>query len=199
VEADGPTPEERYRFYQAQTRATERLHRLVESLLDFGRMEAGRYPYQFKRLDAAVLAQDVTKEFLREANGLGFTVECGSDSAPHPVSVDAEALSRALWNLLDNAVKYSGNGRKVELYVSRQKGTVIIAVRDYGIGIPLSDQRRIFQKFVRGAASAAGGIRGTGLGLPMVCHIVEAHGGSVKLQSTEGKGSTFTILLPAKG
>jgi signal transduction histidine kinase len=196
---DGPTPEKRHRFYQAQTRATERLHRLVESLLDFGRMEAGRRPYQLKWLDAAVLAHNVREEFLRESNGAGFTVEYSSDSGPHPVSADAEALSRALWNLLDNAVKYSGNRCAVELRLSRENGRVAIAVRDYGIGIPPSEQKRIFHKFVRGAASTSGGIRGTGLGLTMVRHIVEAHGGTVKLESAEGRGSTFTILLPAKG
>jgi signal transduction histidine kinase len=198
TEDDGPTPEKRRSFYQAQTRATERLHRLVESVLDFGRMEAGRRPYQFKPLDAARLAHDVTEEFLREANGNGFSVECASDSGTHPVSADPEALSRALWNLLDNAVKYSGGNHEIAVQVARANGTVSIAVRDHGIGIPTSEQETIFQKFVRGKASMSGGIQGTGLGLAMVRHIVEAHGGTVNLQSAEGKGSTFTMVLPVK-
>jgi len=196
AEADGPTPDKRHRFYEAQTRATERLQRLVESLLDFGRMEAGRRPYLLKPLDAAALAHDVRDDFVREVNGLGFSVEYASDSGPHPIEADAEALSRALWNLLDNAVKYSGNSRSIELQVSCRNGTVAIAVRDHGIGIPLSEQKKIFHKFVRGAASTSGGIRGTGLGLAMVRHIVEAHGGTVRLESAEGKGSTFAIALP---
>jgi len=197
-EEDGPTSAQRRSYYQAQTRATERLHRLVESLLDFGRMEAGRRPYHFKPVDAAAIAQKVTAEFLSENNRRGFDVRYQSDSARHPVSADSDALSRALWNLLDNAVKYSVDSRTVELRVSRANGAVAIAVRDHGIGIPTSEQKTIFQKFVRGAASTSGGIRGTGLGLAMVRHIVEAHDGTIELQSTEGQGSTFTIVLPAR-
>lgn len=197
-EEDGPTAAHRRTYYAAQTRATERLHRLVESLLDFGRMEAGRRPYHFTPVDAAAVAHTVTAEFLRENNGRGFDVRCKSDSAPHPVTADSDALSRALWNLLDNAVKYSGDSRTVELRVSRANGTVAIAVRDQGIGIPASERTAIFQKFVRGAASMSGGIRGTGLGLAMVRHIVEAHHGTIELQSVEGRGSTFTIVLPAR-
>jgi signal transduction histidine kinase len=195
-EEDGPTVEKRRTFYQAQARATDRLHRLVESLLDFGRMEAGRHPYHFRHIDAASFAHDVTEEFIRETHALGFAVECQYDSGPHPISADDEALSRALWNLLDNAVKYSGNSRDVQVNVSRANGSVSIAVRDHGIGIPPAEQKSVFQKFVRGAASTASGIRGTGLGLAMVRHIVDAHGGTVNLQSSEGKGSTFTIVLP---
>jgi signal transduction histidine kinase len=148
-------------------------------------------------MDAAVLARDVTEEFVREVTGLGFDVECKADAGPHPVSADDEALSRALWNLLDNAVKYSGNSRDVQVHVTRVNGSVSIAVSDHGIGIPPSEQRAVFQKFVRGAASISGGIRGTGLGLAMVQYIIDAHGGTVKLQSAEGAGSTFTIVLPA--
>ena len=199
AEDDGPTPEKRRAFYEAQSRATERLHRLVESVLDFGRMEEGRRPYHFLPIDAGTFAQDVTEEFRRETTGQGFTVNCSSDSGPHPVSADPDALSRALWNLLDNAVKYSGNSRDVGVEVSRANGSVSIAVSDQGIGIPASEQKVVFQKFVRGAASISGGIRGTGLGLAMVRHIVEAHSGTVNLQSQEGQGSTFTIVLPAKG
>jgi signal transduction histidine kinase len=194
---DGPTAAQRRRYYQAQTRATERLHRLVESLLDFGRMEAGRRPYQFTQVDAAALAHDVTAEFLSENTGRGFEVRCTSDPAPHPVSADSDALSRAIWNLLDNAVKYSGDSRTVELRVSRSNGSVAIAVLDHGIGIPASERTAVFQKFVRGTAAMSGGIRGTGLGLAMVAQIVEAHSGTLALQSIEGQGSTFTIVLPA--
>ncbi len=199
AEDDGPTPEKRRVFYEAQSRATERLHRLVESVLDFGRMEEGRKPYHFQPIDAGIFAHDVTEEFRRETTGQGFSVNCTSDCGPHPVSADPDALSRALWNLLDNAVKYSGDSRDIGVEVSRANGSVSIAVRDHGIGIPASEQKAVFQKFVRGAASISGGIRGTGLGLAMVRHIAEAHSGTVNLQSQEGQGSTFTIVLPAKG
>lgn len=198
AEEDGPTPEKRRRYYEAQTRATERLYRLVESLLDFARMEAGRRPYGFERLDAGALAREVTEEFRLEANGLGFAVTCSLDSAAYPVAADREALSRALWNLLDNAAKYSGTSREIEVEVRRTNGVVSIGVRDHGIGIPAAEQKRIFQKFVRGAAARSEGIKGTGLGLAMVRHIVDAHGGTVDVRSAAGEGSAFTIVLPAK-
>jgi signal transduction histidine kinase len=198
AEEDGPTPEKRRRYYEAQTRATERLYRLVESLLDFARMEAGRRPYRFERLDAGALARDVTEEFRREADVSGFALTCSLDSTAYPVAADREALSRALWNLLDNAMKYSGESREIGVEVRHTDGVVSIGVSDHGIGIPAVEQKRIFQKFVRGAAARSAGIKGTGLGLAMVRHIVIAHGGEVSVTSVAGEGSVFTIVLPAK-
>jgi signal transduction histidine kinase len=199
LDEDDLPPEKRRSYYQAQARATDRLHRFVESLLDFGRMEAVRRPYEFQRLDAGALAKDVTEEFGREVRGHGFEVDCIIDSADYAVDADPEALSRALWNLLDNAAKYSGESRKIELAVNRAVSQVSIEVRDHGLGIPAAEQKQIFQKFVRGAAAKSRGIKGTGIGLAMVRHIVEAHSGSVAVSSAPGEGSTFTIVLPAQG
>jgi signal transduction histidine kinase len=140
----------------------------------------------------------VTDEFRGEAGTRGFSVECSLDSRAYAVDADSEALARALGNLLDNAAKYSGDSRRIEVTVRHADRAVSIAVRDYGIGIPLPEQGRIFQKFVRGAAAKSQGIKGTGIGLAMVRHIVHAHGGSVRVTSAPGAGSTFTIVLPAK-
>ena len=199
IDDDNVPPEKRRSYYHAQARATDRLHRLVESLLDFGRMEAGRRPYRFERLDAGALAKDVAEEFRGEISGHGFSLDCSVNSGDYSVEADSEALARALWNLLDNAAKYSGDSRKIELFLDRAGGAVSIAVRDYGLGIPASEQERIFQKFVRGSAAGLQGIKGTGIGLAMVRHIVDAHGGSIQVKSSPGEGSTFTIVLPAKG
>jgi signal transduction histidine kinase len=199
IDDDNVPPEKRSSYYHAQARATDRLHRLVESLLDFGRMEAGRRPYRFERLDAGALAKDVAQEFQGEAGGQGFSLQCSVNSGEYPVDADSEALSRAVWNLLDNAAKYSGDSRKIELSLDRAGGAVSIAVRDYGLGIPVSEQERIFQKFVRGSAARLQGIKGTGIGLAMVRHIVDAHGGSIQVKSSPDEGSTFTIVLPARG
>ena len=195
-EAGDLTPEKRRTYYQAQTRATERLHRLVESLLDFGRMEAGRRPYNLQRVDAGALVRDVIQEFQREIEALGFELRCAVEPGEHPVDADAEALARALWNLLDNAVKYSADRRDIDVSVGRTSGKVSISVRDHGIGIPAGDEKRIFQKFVRLAAATSRGIKGSGIGLAMVQHIVAAHGGTLRVASVEHEGSTFTIVLP---
>ena len=117
---------------------------------------------------------------------------------PHlpPVHADREALARALWNLLDNAVKYSPQYKTVWAKATTENGRAAISVSDKGLGIAPHEQRRIFKKFVRAASADAAGARGTGLGLTMVKHIVAAHGGQVRVDSEVGIGSTFTILLP---
>jgi len=187
----------RQTFYQAQARATERLRRLVESLLDFGRMEAGARPYRLERLPIAPLARGVVEDFRRDGAPDEFTIEASIDEESGVVDADPDALGRALWNLLDNAVKYSGASRTVFVNVDVRDGSVAISVRDQGLGIPRHEQEAIFEKFVRGAASRTHGIKGTGIGLAMVRHIVRAHGGEVRLESAPGAGSTFTIVLPS--
>jgi signal transduction histidine kinase len=113
------------------------------------------------------------------------------------VRADAAALTHALWNLLDNAVKYSPNANAVHVSVAPHAAGVAISVRDEGLGIPGPEQKDIFNRFVRGEQAARLGIKGTGLGLAIVSHIVSAHGGTIELESKEGAGSTFRIVLPA--
>jgi signal transduction histidine kinase len=196
VEDDDLPPEERRAYYRAQERATRRLSRLVESLLDFGRMEAGARPYRCEELDAGVLVQTVVQEFQQEGGCSAFSVECTVPEGAVPIDGDREALAQALWNLLDNAVKYSGDSRAVGVEVEDRGDRIAIRVRDQGLGIPAADIRRIFEKFARGSNAAAAGVKGTGIGLAMVRHIVDAHGGRVSLESRPGGGSTFTIELP---
>ncbi len=114
---------------------------------------------------------------------------------PH-IRADREALGLALWNLLDNAVKYSPECRTVWVEMMREGNRLAIHVRDRGMGIPTSEQKEIFKKFVRGEGSRTSGIKGTGIGLAMAWHVVEAHEGEIRLESKPGHGSTFTILLP---
>jgi two-component system phosphate regulon sensor histidine kinase PhoR len=198
VEDDDLPAEKRRAFYRAQERATRRLSRLVESLLDFGRMEAGARPYRREPLDAARLAQSVVDEFRQETSSDGFVIECTAPKERAMVKGDQEALAQALWNLLDNAVKYSGDSRTVRVEVEAGS-RVAVRVRDQGFGIPPSERDQILRKFTRGSGARAHGIKGTGIGLAMVKHIVDAHGGKVLIDSEPGKGSTFTIELPAGG
>ena len=196
-EAEDLPLEKRRGFYAAQARATDRLQRLVESLLDFRRMEAGTHPYQRRRIPVAPLVEGVVDDFRREAIGRGFDVEYAQMGEGRMVDADPDALSLALWNLLDNAVKYSGDDRCVAVSLARRNGSIEIHVRDRGLGVPPDEQQEIFRQFVRGRDARARGIKGTGLGLAMVQHIVRGHGGRVALQSAPGQGSTFTIVLPA--
>jgi signal transduction histidine kinase len=198
--ADGRVQGEvrRREYYEDLRHESERLHRLVENLLDFGRMEAGRREFRFEAADAALLVRRVAADFAREVAARGYQIEISADDHPQRLVVraDQEALARALWNLLDNAVKYSPEARTVWVEARADGTRVLLSVRDEGLGIPADEQRRIFDKFVRGTGAKAAGVKGTGLGLAMVQRIVAAHGGDVSVTSQEGKGSTFTIALP---
>lgn len=192
------TDDDRNEYYRALAREGERLHRLVEGLLTFGRLQAGAMPFRFQPLDAAGLVNSVVEEFQRDAEARGHHVEFRGNGSSPELWADRAALSCVLWNLLDNAVKYSPECSTVWVEVARQEQRVAIRVRDRGIGIPPEEQRQIFQKFVRGAAAKSGGIRGAGVGLAMACQIVAAHHGDLVVESQPGAGSTFTVLLPER-
>jgi signal transduction histidine kinase len=196
---DDNLPQERRRsFYEALGRNTERLHRLVESLLDFARMEGRRKPYDLQPVDAGELAAQVVADFRKEVEPRGYTVDLEVEASDGLVlRADTASLTNALWNLLDNAVKYSPDGRAVRVSVHRHPSGVAFAVRDQGIGVARHERQEIFRKFVRGERARRLGIKGTGLGLAIVSHIVHAHGGTVELDSEEGAGSTFRLVLPA--
>jgi signal transduction histidine kinase/tetratricopeptide (TPR) repeat protein len=188
---------QRVEYYRRIDRETGRLQRLVEDLLDFGRMEAGAREYRLAPLDPGALVRGVVDEFAPQASERGCRIDL-TVAAPLPgIRADREALGRAIWNLLDNAVKYSPGRDRAWVDVDTDGGTVAIAVRDEGLGIPAEEQRAVFNKFVRAAGTHAAAVPGAGLGLAMVQHIVRAHGGQVRLESEVGRGSTFTIVLPA--
>jgi signal transduction histidine kinase len=188
----------RQEYYSLLSQETRRLHRLVEALLNFARLETGRYRFRFERVDPGRLAAQVVEEFGRESVSKGFSIEVDVASGLE-CSIDRETLALAIWNLLENAVKYSGECRRVSAVVSRRAGQAAISVRDGGLGIAPRERKAIFEKFVRGDSARASDTKGTGLGLALVGRIVEGHGGVVELESEPGKGSTFTILLPTEG
>ncbi len=193
-----PTEELRQQSYEILARESERLHRLVESLLDFGRIEARAVQYHFQSLDPRGTVCEVVAEFREHADAQGYRIEFSGDDEYPLIRADREAFGLALWNLLDNAVKYSPDCRTVRVEMMRDGGYVAIHVRDQGMGIPASEQEEIFSKFFRGSGSRAASIKGTGIGLTMARHIVEAHNGEIRLESEPGRGSTFTILLPSE-
>jgi two-component system phosphate regulon sensor histidine kinase PhoR len=189
-------------YYGALGRETRRLHEMVESLLDFGRMESGRHVYHMEETSAADLTQRVVGEFRERAAAtthrieLNATPEQDSSRGKWQVRADCEALSLALRTLLDNAIKYSPESSTVQVALEYCNGLAGISVHDQGPGIPKDEQRAVFRKFVRGAAARALNVKGTGIGLTMADQIVRAHGGRLELASEPGRGTRFTILLP---
>ena len=196
---EGDTPGERLpRYYRALSKETQRLQALVENLLDFGRMQAGRRTYRMEDTSATELAGQVVDEFRACAASTDHHLEWHAASDPLPIRADREALALALRNLLDNAVKYSPEASTVSVSVDRQDGLAGISVQDQGAGIPKREQRDIFQKFVRGTSARTLNVKGTGIGLATADQIVKAHGGRLELASEPGSGSRFTILLPTE-
>jgi signal transduction histidine kinase len=189
----------RKQSYQFLDHETNRLHRLVEDLLDFGRMESGRKQYHLQTHDAFRLVRASVADFTKEAEARGFRIETNLGSTVATVQADEEAFRRAIRNLLENAVKYSPECKTVWVEGAVNDHQVSISVRDQGMGIDAREQREIFKKFVRGAAAKKVGIKGTGIGLSMVHQISRALGGEIHLQSKVGVGSTFTIVLPLAG
>jgi len=184
-------------YYTLLATETDRLQRMVETLLSFGRIDAGAHVWTLEPLNVADLSADVATAFRSELEARVLLVDL-DDGLP-PIRGDREALTRALWNLLENAAKYSPAGSPIRLFARREGSTVVLGVEDHGIGISGTEQQRVFQKFVRGDHAKRAGIRGVGVGLTLVKRIAEAHGGSVGLTSAVGSGSTFTLVLPVVG
>jgi signal transduction histidine kinase len=185
-------------YYGALGRESRRLRAMVENLLDFGRIDSGRRTYEFEEIDAVQLVAHVAEEYTERSPAAARRIEQSLPAREDiVVRADREALALAVRNLLDNAMKYSPESAPVRLAVSRSNGTVAMSVEDRGAGIGPQDRRDIFRKFSRGVAAKALNVKGTGIGLTMADQIVRAHGGRLQLESQPGRGSTFTIVLPA--
>jgi signal transduction histidine kinase len=194
-----PDEERRREYYRVITRESERLSRLIDNVLDFSRIEGGRRRYE--RLPTAVepLVRDTLEAFAYPLEQQGFKVEVTVAPDLPEVPMDADAVGQALANLVDNAIKYAGEERLVTVDARRDGDRLALTVTDRGIGIPPAEHARIFEKFYRVGRSETQGRRGSGVGLALVRHIAEAHGGAVTVDSAPGRGSRFTLWLPLAG
>jgi signal transduction histidine kinase len=193
------TEERRAHYYGLLTNETERLQRMVETLLTFGRVEAGVHTWSFQPVQTRQALSSVLEEFGREPLAAGRAITTDVGAGCDVVVADPEALARAVWNLLENAAKYSAPGTPIRVAVTRAGRALHLAVSDEGVGIDPKDQQRIFRKFHRTDSASRSGIRGVGIGLALVRLIAEGHGGTVRLESQAGRGSTFTLVLPVAG
>jgi two-component system phosphate regulon sensor histidine kinase PhoR len=178
------------------TRESDRLSHLIDNVLDFARLERGKASYRFAegRLEEVVeRALDVLRHRL-EKEKLRLRTEIEANLPP--VRMDEDAMTLVLLNLVDNAVKYAGDGGEVAVRLRRAPGAVALVVSDRGSGIAPDEQGRIFERFYRAESARTRNVRGSGIGLALVKHIAEAHGGRVEVESAPGKGSTFTVFVP---
>jgi signal transduction histidine kinase len=198
LEEGGASSERLPDYYRALGKETRRLHAMVESLLDFGRIEAGRREYDFQAIDARAIVRRAIDEFGDQASRNDHTLReqvPADDGTPVLIRADPNAVTLALRNLLDNALKYSPPHTEVTVAAQGRADEVGLSVTDRGAGIPKAEQRSVVRKFVRGSAAQTLGVKGTGLGLAMVAGIVKAHGGRLAIASEPGRGTTFTIWL----
>ena len=190
------TPERAQEYYRIINGEAKKLTRLIENILDFSRMEAGLRPY---RMEPADLSESLTKVLARMETQFSqgnFTVTPKIEADLPRVLADERAAEQAIENLLANAMKYSGDVKRIEIEAKRANGHIVISVTDHGIGIPRREQGRIFRKFYRVQRELGGGPQGTGLGLAIVDHTMRGHGGYVRVESEPDHGSTFSLHFP---
>jgi two-component system, OmpR family, phosphate regulon sensor histidine kinase PhoR len=178
-------------------RESARLQELIARLLDWGQMESGRRVYTMRPTDVGAIVADAVHAFEPIKERRGVTIQVDVPEALPQVEADRDAMSDVLFNLLTNAQKYGGDVPSIQLAVSAEGGRVRIRVRDNGVGIEPTEHKRIFQKFYRVDDRLSREREGSGLGLAIVKHVVKAHRGRVEVDSAVGRGSTFTIVLPA--
>src|SRR5579863_3519854 len=192
------SPEKYQEYYCIIRKESERLTSLINNILDFSRIEAGRKEYEFRATDLGELARNTLESYRYQIEQQGFEFrEDIADDLP-ALWLDREAISRSLLNLVNNALKYSKKEKYLGVKLYRSNGSVKLEVIDHGIGIPRSEQQRIFEKFYRVGDPLVHNTKGSGLGLSLVHHIVEAHGGQISVESTPGQGSKFVIALPVR-
>lgn len=187
-------PSKAQEYYRIINNESRRLTQLIDNVLDFGQIEAGRKKYRFAPADVGALVEGVVRSYEYQLTSAGFELRTSFQPGLR-AAVDRDSLAQAVLNLLNNAVKYSRDSRSIEVTVCERDRFIVIEVADSGIGIPASEHERIFEKFYRVGTGLVHDTKGSGLGLSLVKHIVEAHGGRVRVESAPGKGSRFTIFL----
>lgn len=192
------TKEKKQQYYRIIRKESERLTALINNILDFSRIEAGRKEYEFRETNIGELVHNTLDSYRYQIEQQGFELEEKIDADLPAVQVDREAIARALVNLVNNALKYSSEDKFLGVKLYRENGQVKLEVADHGIGIARRDQNKIFEKFYRAGDPLVHNTKGSGLGLSLVRHISEAHGGEIAVESTPGKGSRFVMSLPLR-
>jgi len=194
-----PEEEKRQEYYELIGRECRRLTALIENVLDFARMDQGRKQYQMEPTDLVTLMRHTVKGMEAYAAERTVALKLEIEGEAREVELDGQAMQQAVINLIDNAVKFSPKQGEVDVKLAFEDGCVCIGVRDQGPGIPQWERKRIFERFYRSGQELRRETQGVGIGLSIVKHVVEAHGGQILLNSEVGRGSEFVIVLRVKG
>jgi len=188
--------EKKIEYYRIIRHESRRLNKMIDNILDFSKIEAGRKTYNFAAGDMAEVIENVLSSYRYQIINSGFDVQTNLQPDLPPVLIDRDAMAQAISNLLDNAIKYSGEVKRLSITTETLPSDLSIEIADHGIGIPRGEQAKIFEKFYRVGNGLVHDVKGSGLGLSLVKHIIEAHKGTISVESDVGKGSVFRILLP---
>jgi len=193
------TDQEKKESYEIITKESERLSHLINNVLDFSRIEMGRKEFNFTK----GYIQDITRETLESyryhLEKKGFTIQSDIATDLPEMNFDGEAIASVLINLLSNAMKFSPEEKEVTVKLLRDSGNAVLQVADKGIGISQKEIPKIFERFYQSKNKVALEAKGSGLGLTLVKNIVEAHGGTIEVESEIGNGSVFTVRIPLVG
>jgi signal transduction histidine kinase len=195
VETEARTKE----YYQLISREGARLSHLIENILDFSRIEEKRKAFRIERHDLAAIVGETVRQFTSLVEETSQRITITMAEALPQVLIDPDAIALAVFNLLDNAVKYSDRGTSINVRIYRSDGFLCIEMEDHGIGISKADQAKVFEKFYRVHETDGKKIPGSGIGLTLVKEIAQGHHGRVEVHSRPNVGSTFQLLLPING
>ncbi len=188
--------EKKQEYYTTILQETERLTRLINKILDFSKMESGKKRYQFQAVNLNDIIREVLETYQTRLRAEGCIPSLLLEDPLPTLMGDKEALMEALINILDNAMKYSNTEKYLRIATGKKERTVFIEMEDRGIGIAPEHHKKIFENFYRVSGALVHNVKGSGLGLALVNHIVEAHNGTIHLTSAIGKGSTFHLEFP---
>jgi two-component system phosphate regulon sensor histidine kinase PhoR len=177
-------------------RESVRLGRLIDNVLDFAKIERGADAYEFAEGDVGEVVGRALELSVHRLQKAEMVAEADVEPDLPPARIDANALTLAVLNLVDNAIKYAASGKRIELSLRREGELLVLRVRDFGPGVEPDEHDKIFDRFYRARAVRLKPIRGSGIGLALVQHIVHAHGGGVAVESVPGDGATFRMWIP---
>jgi len=188
--------EKKKEYYSIISKEAGRLSRIVNKILSFSKIEAGKRDYHFSSVDVNQLVQELFNSYQFHLQNSGFKFTFSPGEINSNIRADSEAVSEAVINLIDNAVKYSSDEKEINISTGTDDNLVFIKIDDKGIGISEENQKKIFEKFFRVSEGLVHNTKGTGLGLTLVKHIMDAHKGKIKVESRINEGSSFILNFP---
>ena len=191
-----PSEEYRQQYYDVLVEQSERLTLLIDNILDFSKIEEGRKKFDFEMVDVDPLLLETVSVIQDQVRHKDFDIQLKIEKPLPLIKADRAAMAQAITNLIDNAIKYSGDAKEIFILAFAENQYLIIIVKDFGIGIRKEEINKVFERFYRGGDTLTRTVKGSGLGLTLVRQIVEVHHGKVYVESEPGHGSTFSIKLP---